>query len=365
MCSQPMFELLKATKLFQSESNEFVKEIGTIAEKNGFGNEAGCAKQVFRNSEFCDWDFNHPEIDVTLKSPLHKRAVRTLLVFANETKTFRNVRPAEDGEVNDEAEGLKDMQDMFRKCMKTSQTKEIHIETSRQLTQHCGNWGNAAHFILPKSEGTNLLAKELAKVKAVCGHKPFVRIPLNKFTPEWSKDMPHENFLLQPSILMPTLVRWAMAAQANEMIPMHVAMTHADICMRVAEEAAQKGKGTLVAAMYDELKQKMLAEMCLKGVSDWDPERELCLFDREIFERAVQKVEHMGQTKQSDSFGHSGKGKGSYSGKGSYNKPYNSSYDRNPSKGSHGQSAHKNNSWNGKRQWSGDDDRFIKKAKNY
>ena len=287
--SAEMLACIQATGLFKSEDEAFIREISEAAIANHFKCDGGkSAKQVFADSEFSDWVF-----DDCPRTPLHKQAIRRLLQECNKIADNAVAENAnsEDGEICDEHDGLKALSQIFRSSVKSSQTKMVHIETATELGKKCGNWGEAKHFVLPPSEGTNFMARELAKLKALNIHKPFVKVPLGKFAPEWCREAKADNFLLQPAMLTPTLFRWAMAAQANDMVPMHVAMTHADICMRVADEASKKGLGSLVAAAYDELKQKSMSEMCVKGAADWDPETILCSFDRELFEQACQMAE--------------------------------------------------------------------------
>ena len=75
------------------------------------------------------------------------------------------------------------------------------------------------------------------------------------------------------------------------MLPMHIGYTHADICMRVAEEAKARQKPTTTAAAHDQLLQKKMADMCVKGLSNFDPAHLMTTFDRELFEQACQHAE--------------------------------------------------------------------------
>ena len=248
-------------------------------------------KDLFQHAEFEDWDFQLAKEN--LRTPVHKSAVRKLLQACKGGAKAQQANEEEDGEIDssEREEQLKLFSDTLAKCAGRAKAKEIHVETTKILKQECGNWGGIPYFMLPCSEGTNLMAAEIDKLKRKGIEKPFVNISLAKFLPEWHGEKYQDAYLLPPQVLMPTLMRWAMAAQANGMIPLPVGATHADICMRAAAEAKSKGKYATVAAAYDEIKQKQLSDMCLKGVSDFDPSAMLIQFDRETFEQACQLAE--------------------------------------------------------------------------
>ena len=77
------------------------------------------------------------------------------------------------------------------------------------------------------------------------------------------------------------------------MLPMYISYTHADICMRVDEEARARQKPTTTAVAYDHLLQKKIADMCVKGVLDFDPAVLMTTFDRELFEQTCQHAQQM------------------------------------------------------------------------
>ena len=281
-----MLAAIKYSKAFAGEEETFLEEIVALAETQGYKcRDEQSIHDVFGHAEFEDWDFS--KAPQGTDSPVHKAAIRKLLQSARKNKNLSD--DEEDGEVHTAPEAneqLKLLSEAIAKCSGKAKSKEIHIETAKALKQECGNWGNVAHYMLPCAEGTNLMASELEKLKNKGIKKPFVKVTLAKFLPEWHNERFQEGFLLSPQVLMPTLMRWAMACQANNMLPMHIGATHADICMRVASEAKMRGKNIATAAAYDEIKQKCLAEMCLKGVSNFDPETTLANFDREAFEQA-------------------------------------------------------------------------------
>ena len=199
--STEMFECIKATGLFKNEDEGFIREIADLAEANTFKCKgAQSATQIFGDSDFVDWNF-----DLRQSTPSHEQAVCRMLQKCNKdmnATTLENVY-SEDGELNEELDGIKTLSQMFRKSVRSSQSTAIHVETAAMLGQKCGNWGEAKHFVLPSSEGTNLMARELAKLKALNIQKPFVKVPLNKFTPEWCNESKADGFLLQPAMLMP------------------------------------------------------------------------------------------------------------------------------------------------------------------
>ena len=192
---------------------------------------------------------------------------------------------------------------------------------------------------LPASSACNDLAHELNKLREKGIAKPFVHLPASRFTPEWQLETFKVGYMLQPQLLMPSLLRWAMAAQSVGMIPMHAGMVHADICMRVAAEAKNKNKYSTAAATYDELVQTNIAEMSLKGVDGLDPVAMLCRFDRETMEQAFALAEKRMK--------HSNEGHGSHHGQ-------NRNHGQSNYKSSWGSSSQRDSKWQQKRSWNGD-----------
>ena len=256
---------------------------------------------ILAHAVFEEFEFKDKKVD----TPFHKTTLRKWIAIVNQrlgivsaTKSARtSIECDEDGEVAgpesdaEQCEQLKHLGDLLAKCTQKSKTKEIHVVTSKELQKHCGNLGNTPHLMLPPTDSVNAMAKELAKLKNLGIQNPFVKMSLQKFAPEWHTEQCADGFLLAPSALMPTLFRWALAAQATDMVPFSSGMAHADVCMRVAAEARKRGKNTCTAAAYDQIRQKSLAEMCLKGVPDFDAAKSLCEFDREIFEQAIDMAE--------------------------------------------------------------------------
>ena len=293
-----MLALISKSQSLGQENDDCLQIIAAFLEANGFVHRGQQSlADLLGDAEFDDFDFNKQ--DVLPLGPAHKSFVRKLLREAkqgigNASAGVRSPIP-EDGELsyenNEQNDQMKALGDMIAKYTKRAKSNEVHVETSKMLSQTCGNWGDAAYFMLPSPDGTNQMAKDLEKLREKNIAMPFVKMSLGKFLPEWHTEGYSEGFLLQPATLQPTLFRWAVAAQATGMLPMHVAMTHADICMRVAAEARSRGKHSTTAAAYDELVPKTLADMCLKGVSGFDPIKMLCTFDRELFEQAIQSAD--------------------------------------------------------------------------
>ena len=281
-----MLAMIKKSGALRRESSEVIEMVAKIAEANGFRADDDAFAECFAHSEFADWNFTHEGLVV---ESAHKAAIRKMIHAASRETKLQEV---EEGEFQAPPEGKDQLQllgEMLSKCSKKSANRETHVDTSRILRDECGNWGDTAHFLLPNSENTNAMAKDLEKLKEKGIATPFVYSNIAKFAPEWHSGSYTEGFLLPPAVLMPALLRWAMACQANKMISMHIGVTHADICMRVAEEARDRQKHNTTAAAYDEIIRKNLAEMSLKGVANSEPSIMLCTSDREIFEQACQQ----------------------------------------------------------------------------
>ena len=304
-----MLACVARSKVFGYVEEHFLQEIADLAQACGFKHKDGQQlEDIFKYSEFCDWDFSKASPD--LCTPQHKLSIRKLLAAANkvvepgeiatahETHSERGrrefiVAPEKTVESEDQIEMFGKL---LERCTKRAKEKEIHIETANELRETCGSWGDATHSMLPASEGVNSMAKDLEKVRTLGVKQPFVRVSIVKFLPEWYNEKRADGYLLAPQLLGPSLARWAIAAQANKMVPMHVGFAHMDICMRVAEEAKIRNKHICTAAAYDDLRQKTMAEMCLKGVSGFDVCQMLTTFDREVFERACQTAENLPRT---------------------------------------------------------------------
>ena len=340
-----MIDCIVRSNALEAENQEFIKEISEIVESNGFKCKSNkhTLVDLFEHTEFADFVFDRVTKEVT---PLHKAAIRKLLACAKElaTQTFgkisverqeRRSKAVEDGEIGegDNTDQIKILGELLARCSQKAKSKDIHIETSKELSKQCGNMGATPHFMLPSSYGVNTMARELKKSRTIGIPHPFVRTSLSKFVPEWHNETCGDGFLLAPSVLMPTLTRWAMAAQANGMVPLNIGLAHADICMRAASEAREKGQHACTAAAYVELRQKALAEMCLKGASDFNIEQMLSTFDRETFEQACQTAE----TKTSNGCKHNAPSK--------YGRPISSAYKDVWHTGGHNESWSKNSTW--------------------
>ena len=125
--------------------------------------------------------------------------------------------------------------------------------------------------MLPESKATNFMAAEIAKLIEKGIDKPFVHVSVTHFSPEWYLDKTQEGYLLQPTLLSPSLMRWALAAQATGMLPLHAGLAHIDICMRVAAEAKQKNRFVclfllacecIFLAFVDSLRQQVPTTNC-------------------------------------------------------------------------------------------------------
>ena len=82
------------------------------------------------------------------------------------------------------------------------------------MKEERGSWGKAPYLVLPNTDHTNEVAKELGAVAQKTKSIQFVHCGVEKFVPEWHDMRNHkEGFLLQPAVLMPSLMLWAMAAQ--------------------------------------------------------------------------------------------------------------------------------------------------------
>ena len=278
-----MLSAIKKLNVLPAEDEEVMTKVAEIAEANGFKpkNEQDLV-ECLAHTEYDDWHIGDAK-------PVVKASIRKLMSFSKQ----ESKKHMDDGEIFDrkpecgENDTLKNLSQLLSAKDKP---KVHHVETAKMLKDKCGNWGQTAYFLLPDSDSTNEMASALETISKKTRATPFVHCRVTKFCPEWqSCDYKHKDgWLLQPAIMMPALMRWAMAAQATGMLPMHVGCTHADICMRVAEEARRKQKQSTTAAAYDELLQKKLADMCIKGVADFDPAMLLSTFDREIFEQACQ-----------------------------------------------------------------------------
>ena len=292
-------------EFFKRESEEFIQIILRLAHAQGYDSAQGESQicQIFEGSIVSEWN-----LGVEGVLPCHTAGIRKMLDLAakGERPTIHHDN-TEDGEVRAEDfcgstatnESMKMLGEMLMSCSKKARKEEIHVETAKALEKTCGVWGSAAHHMLPSSMSTNLLAKEFKKLQDLGIRKPFVRMSPVKFLPEWCNDKVGDNYLLQPFLLMPALMRWGMAAQAVDMVSMPVAAAHADICMRVANDAKLKGKHATTAAVYDELLQKRLAETALKGVSDHDPTVSLTTFCRETFDQACDLADLRSRSDQS------------------------------------------------------------------
>ena len=310
---------LQQNDIFKGESLEFCQEMMLVCTHNKFVGNADLKEFIF--AQFEDFDFNIEGLVVTGK---HKAAIRRIIDFANKQ---HEKGQSEEGEVNamssEAEERLKLFSEIMDNATKKSKKVIIHVQTAQQLSKHCGNWGEALPAMLPSSEPTNHLAAELAKVSERGVKVPFVHVAANKFTPEWHLEKSNEGYLLQPGLLSPALLRWAIAAQATGMLPMHAGVTHADICMRVAAEARNKNKYSISAAVYDELIQKHISEMSLKGVDGLDPVAILSKLDREVMEQAFE----IAASRMKPS-GNGYQGHGQQGHKTNWKRPYNASYDQ-------------------------------------
>ena len=284
-----MLAMIKKSGALRRESSEVIEMVAKIAEANGFRADDDAFAECFAHSEFADWNFTHEGLVV---ESAHKAPIRKTIHVASRLTKLQEV---EEGEFQAPPEGKDQLQllgEMLSKCSKKSANRETHVDTSKILRDECGNWGDTAHFLLPNSENTNAMAKDLEKLKEKVIATHFVYSNIAKLAPEWHSGSYTEGFLLPPAVLMPALLRWAMACQANKMISMHIGVTHADICMRVAEEARNRQMHSTTAAAYDEIIRKNFAEMSLKGVANFEPSTLLCTFDREIFEQACQLADN-------------------------------------------------------------------------
>ena len=158
--------------------------------------------------------------------------------------------------------------------------------------------------MLPESKATNMMAGEIAKLVEKGIDAPFVHIPVTNFTPEWHLDKTMHGYLLQPNLLNPSLMRWALAAQATGMLPLSAGLAHMDICMRVAAEAKHKNRYSTSASAYDELLQSRTAELCLKGVDGFDPTAVFTKLDKEVMEQAFEVAEKRMKNGSAEHHGH-------------------------------------------------------------
>ena len=209
---------IEASGALGGEGGQLAKDVVTIAEKNGFDMIAGTIlADWFAETEFDYWNTDGAGASI-------KTAIRKVIRSAKQQEKLRSAPAQEEGEVlnkidcpNDGSDALQRLSELFSRKPKT---KIVHVETTKVLQEECGNWGKAPYSVLPNNDQTNEMAKELEAVVQKTKSTPFVHCSVEKFVPEWHDMQNHkEGFLLQPAVLMPALMRWAMAAQVITLLP--------------------------------------------------------------------------------------------------------------------------------------------------
>ena len=208
----------------------------------------------------------------------------------------------------------------------------------------------------PKAaEGDELLVL-VQKQKEKGVGQPFPYAELRKYLPTWceagrhteeSDDEPTETAAhLAKALGVPakrhkphlTLLQWvaaydrfAVASAAAGLWSYTDALKHKDNCLRLSEEAKDKGKSATVGLVYDELARKRWAEYAYSGVEGFALGKACLAVDRDLAAQAENELEKRNNRKEHWSEKGKGKHKGwsskehddSWKGKGKGNKGWN------------------------------------------
>ena len=151
----------------------------------------------------------------------------------------------------------------------------------------------------PSSVATNELGADIAKQKEEGVSAPLPYQSMLKYAPNWKLDIYNDDdgknasdskAFMSERTWLAAATRWAQAAHCNQMLPMHVAMTHIDVCNRAAHEALLKGEagnfGKNIMQTYDEIMRKKACENALRGLG-METIKVFTVLDRDVLEQAI------------------------------------------------------------------------------
>ena len=151
----------------------------------------------------------------------------------------------------------------------------------------------------PSSVATNELGADIAKQKEEGVSAPLPYQSMRKYAPNWKLDIYNDDDgkkamdskeFMPERIWIAAATRWAQAAHCNQMMPLHVAMTHLDVCSRAAHEALLKGEagnfGKNIMQTYDEIMRKKACENARRGLS-METIKVFTVLDRDVLEQAI------------------------------------------------------------------------------
>ena len=122
--------------------------------------------------------------------------------------------------------------------------------------------------VWPAAKCVDHIASDLVAMDDQCPVK-FVYCSLIHFLPVWLLNKPSDGrMLLETALWSPSFMRWALAADACGMVKMSLSLAFHDICLRITNDQKQHGRAKYIAAAYDEVVRKSLAEKSSQGMTD-------------------------------------------------------------------------------------------------
>ena len=165
---------------------------------------------------------------------------------------------------------------------------DIHIDLNAKMNEL--QIKDLQHDLWPKADSVNHLANQKASLQDQGVFCPFVNTKLKYFLPIWALEKPSDLEMLHVNMWSPAFLRYAIAADAVNMVPLALSMQHHDLCMRLTHELGKSAKKSFIACAYDNAVRESLAE---KSKANWNVSlnEAFSKIDRDLLERALVNLD--------------------------------------------------------------------------